>query len=103
MDVLRRVDLADLPIRMGGLDAVAEWADILSVSEQQLLQFARLLLARCGLVVIDEGSSALSVAAETRLYGMLADLAATVVSVGHRPSLLAYHDKCCGFAAVVCG
>lgn len=89
--VLQIVDLKELPKRMGGLDVVADWSDTLSLGEQQRLQFARLLLSECKFAVIDEGTSALSVDAESRLYEAIKSLQITVVSVGHRPSLLNYH------------
>lgn len=93
MRVLDIVDLHELPARMGGLDAVADWSDTLSLGEQQRLQFARLFLSQPSLAVIDEGSSALSIDAEKRMYELIRGLGVTAVSVGHRPSLLAYHDK----------
>lgn len=89
--VLRIVDLCELPTRMGGFDVNADWSDTLSLGEQQRLQFARLLLSESKFAVIDEGTSALSVDAESRLYDAVKDLQITVVSVGHRPSLLNYH------------
>ncbi|WP_445245140.1 ABC transporter ATP-binding protein/permease, partial [Microcoleus sp. OTE_8_concoct_300] len=42
--VLASVNLADLPERLGGFDADLDWAEILSLGEQQRLAFARLLL-----------------------------------------------------------
>lgn len=89
--VLNIVDLPDLPERMGGLDAYADWSDTLSLGEQQRMQFARLFLSDCKVAVIDEGTSALSVDAERQLYDAVAKLGITVISVGHRPSLLGYH------------
>lgn len=93
LQVLDLVDLHELPERMGGFDAVVDWADTLSLGEQQRLQFARLFLSQPSLAIIDEGSSALSIGAERRMYKLIQDLGVTAVSVGHRPSLLSYHDK----------
>lgn len=93
MQVLDVVDLHELPLRMGGFDAVADWSDTLSLGEQQRLQFARLLLSQPSLAIIDEGSSALGLDAERRMYEMIQGMGITVVSVGHRPSLLTFHDK----------
>lgn len=91
--VLDVVDLHELPSRMGGFDAVVDWSDTLSLGEQQRLQFARLLLWQPSLAIIDEGSSALGLEAERRMYEMIQGMGVTVVSVGHRPSLLSFHDK----------
>lgn len=93
MRVLDLVDLHELPARMGGYDAVADWGDTLSLGEQQRLQFARLFLAQPSLAIIDEGSSALSIDAERRMYELIRGMGVTAISVGHRPSLLSYHDK----------
>jgi len=91
--VLETVNLADLPDRVGGFDAVLGWGQILSLGEQQRLAFARLLLTRPRYAALDEATSALDVTNEALLYGLLKQEGATFVSVGHRPSLLAYHDR----------
>lgn len=87
------VELSELPTRMGGLDAVADWGDVLSLGEQQRLQFARLFLSGTSVAIIDEGTSALSVQIEKAMYDLVLGLGASVVSVGHRPTLLGYHDR----------
>ena len=43
--------------------------------------------------ILDEATSALDVNNEARLYRQLQESGMTYVSVGHRPSLLAYHDN----------
>jgi putative ATP-binding cassette transporter len=50
-------------------------------------------LTRPHYAVLDEATSALDVTNEAQLYGQLQGSGTTYVSVGHRPSLLAYHDK----------
>lgn len=96
LDILRMVDLGQLPDRVGGLDALADWADMLSLGEQQRLQFGRLIhrhmMANCDATFIDEGTSALSVSTESRMYDIIRDMGISIVSVGHRPSLLQHHD-----------
>jgi putative ATP-binding cassette transporter len=89
---LATVNLADLPDRVGGFGAVLGWGQILSLGEQQRLAFARLLLTKSRYAVLDEATSALDVANEKLLYGLLQKAGVTFVSVGHRPSLLTYHD-----------
>jgi putative ATP-binding cassette transporter len=89
--VLERVDLADLPERVGGLDAELDWADVLSLGEQQRVAFARLLLLRPRYAVLDEATSALDLPSEDRLYRLVVEGGTTLVSVGHRPSLRRYH------------
>ncbi len=91
--VLERVNLADLPERVGGFDAELDWGQLLSLGEQQRLAFARLILARPGYAILDEATSALDTANEALLYRELQNAGTTYISVGHRPSLLAYHDR----------
>lgn len=50
------------------LDAVADWSVQLSLGEQQRLAFARVLLSKPKLVIMDEASSALDVKNEEMLY-----------------------------------
>ncbi|MCE5265015.1 MAG: ABC transporter ATP-binding protein/permease [Deltaproteobacteria bacterium] len=92
-EVLSRVNLADLPERVGGFDAELDWGHLLSLGEQQRLAFARLLLAKPGYAFLDEATSALDEANEARLYEKMREEGTTYVSVGHRPSLRAYHDR----------
>lgn len=92
-DALRRVNLGDLSEKVGGLDVELSWSDILSLGEQQRLAFARLLLTKPSYAILDEATSALDVHNEKRLYHLLQESDTTIVSVGHRPSLLQYHQK----------
>jgi vitamin B12/bleomycin/antimicrobial peptide transport system ATP-binding/permease protein len=86
------VNLEDLGDRMGGLSAEKDWAAVLSQGEQQRLAFARILLSQPKYVILDEATSALDVTNERRLYELLQSLDMTYISVGHRPSLVDYHQ-----------
>jgi vitamin B12/bleomycin/antimicrobial peptide transport system ATP-binding/permease protein len=90
-DALRAVGLPHLVER---LDEEGNWAQRLSIGEQQRLAFARVLLARPEIVFLDEATSALDEAAEMALYKLLRDASwrPTVVSVGHHGTLRRYHD-----------
>jgi putative ATP-binding cassette transporter len=76
------------------LDETANWAQRLSIGEQQRIGFARVLLARPEIVFLDEATSALDEAGEAALYRMLreAEWRPTIVSVGHHGTLRRYHD-----------
>ena len=89
--ILAQVNLTDLPERVGGFDAQLDWANVLSLGEQQRLAFARLLLTQPAYAILDEATSALDLANEKRLYQQLKAMETTTVSVGHRASLLQYH------------
>jgi len=90
---LEKVNLPDLAERMGGLDTVADWGDVLSLGEQQRLTFARLVIQRPAYAMLDEATSALDLANEAQLYGHLQALGTTFISVGHRDSLRTYHHQ----------
>jgi vitamin B12/bleomycin/antimicrobial peptide transport system ATP-binding/permease protein len=92
-EALAAVDLAGLPERVGGFDVDHVWEALLSSGEQQRLALARLLLARPRYAILDEATSALEPADEDALYRLLRTRGITLVSVGHRSSLAAHHDR----------
>jgi vitamin B12/bleomycin/antimicrobial peptide transport system ATP-binding/permease protein len=89
---LRKVELGHLAER---LDEDATWDQILSGGEKQRLAFARILLHRPDIVVLDEATAALDPASQDRLMMLLArELEhASVVSIGHRPELADFHHR----------
>lgn len=91
--LLEKVNLPDLAARFDGLDAELDWAKVLSVGEQQRVAFARVLLSAPRYAILDEATSALDIANENSLYGQLAASGTTLISVGHRPSILKYHPQ----------
>jgi putative ATP-binding cassette transporter len=90
--VLEEVRLPELVQRYPDLDIKQDWPRLLSLGEQQRLAFARLLLNAPHFVVLDEATSALDVATERHLYELLTDRDMAFVSVGHRPTLAAFHN-----------
>lgn len=89
---LEEVRLPELVSRYPDLGVKEDWPRLLSLGEQQRLAFARLLLNSPRFVVLDEATSALDVATEKRLYELLVARDLAFVSVGHRPTLAAYHN-----------
>jgi len=89
--VLQQVNLADLGERFAGFDTQQDWADVLSLGEQQRLTFARLLLNKPKYAILDEATSALDLDNESRLYEHLQAIGTTFLSVGHRSTLANYH------------
>lgn len=91
---LRAVQLSPLLERINGnLDEAADWAAVLSLGEQQRIAFARVILAKPRLVLMDESTSALDTTNERLLYKALKNAGVTYVSVGHRPTLLNFHER----------
>ena len=90
--VLDRCDLLKFAER---LDQVERWDKLLSGGEQQRVGFARLLIARPDIVIMDEATSALDISSQDRMMRLFdAELrGATLISVGHRQELAAYHSK----------
>ncbi|AVS64921.1 ABC transporter ATP-binding protein/permease [Paracidovorax avenae] len=91
LEVLDAVHLPDLAGRVGGLDAVRDWEKELSIGEQQRLAFARVLVRQPRTVILDEATSALDSANEAALYERVRASGASVISIAHRPAVLAHH------------
>jgi putative ATP-binding cassette transporter len=78
--VLRALDLEPILARAGGLDIEKDWNDIRSLREQQLLAFARLLLAAPRFAFLDRISTALSSQESVQVMKMLSKSAITYVT-----------------------
>lgn len=72
--------------------ALVHWTESLSPGERQLLSFCRLFYHRPQFAVLDEASSSLSEEMQRHVYQRCQALGITLVSVGHRRSLLQYHS-----------
>lgn len=94
-ELLAALGLAGIPQLGGRLSESILWANVLSLGEQQRLAFARIFLQRPAWVFMDEATSALDEPAEAELYqALIRELPATaVVSVGHRSSLIQFHQS----------
>jgi putative ATP-binding cassette transporter len=92
-EALAAVGLGALPERVGGFDVEQPWEALLSSGEQQRLALARVLLAQPRYAILDEATSALEPADEDAVYRLLRARGVTLVSVGHRSSLAAHHDR----------
>jgi vitamin B12/bleomycin/antimicrobial peptide transport system ATP-binding/permease protein len=98
--VLKEVGLDGL---VGDLDTIENWGQRLSLGEQQRLGFARILLTSPNLLFLDEATSGLDEPWEARLYSLLrsGSWRPTVVSVGHRSTLLKFHDDVLDLTAFI--
>lgn len=89
---VKRVGLSEfLPV----LDFQGRLDKSLSLGQQQLVAFARLLLHAPGWVFLDESTSALDEVSQRRAMSIFDHelSGATVVSIGHRPGLEKFHTR----------
>jgi vitamin B12/bleomycin/antimicrobial peptide transport system ATP-binding/permease protein len=71
------------------------WEHTLSAGEKQRLAFARLLIARPSIVVVDEAISALDLATQKELMWLIYKSLrnTTIIGVGDRPELEGFYDR----------
>ncbi len=84
-----------LPQLVSRLEEHAHWNRMLSLGEQQRLGLARALLHAPQFLFLDEATASLDEPSEAALYRLLAEKlpATTVVSIGHRSTLEAFHER----------
>ena len=96
-DVLVRKTVEEVGLGqfLNRLDEQTDWEHVLSGGEKQRLAFARILIQRPTTIVMDEATAALDPVSEQELMGLLLERlpGATVISVGHRPELEAFHTR----------
>ncbi len=91
-DVLHAVGMPQLVDRINDHQ---HWSLQFSPGEQQRIAFARAILQKPAWLFLDEATSALDEAAEEKLYRLLKERLAgtTIISIGHRPALIAFHSR----------
>ena len=91
-EAFRRVGLEHLVDR---IDDEAPWDQTLSGGEKQRLAFARIFLHNPDIIVLDEATAALDPNSQDKLMELLSKQPehTTLVSVGHRPELEAFHSR----------
>ncbi|CAN5481400.1 ABC transporter ATP-binding protein/permease [soil metagenome] len=91
-EMLHKVGLDHLRDR---LDETERWDHILSGGEQQRVAFARTLIHKPDWIFMDEATSALDEAGQENVMTLLIEELpeTSVVSIGHRPGLEAFHTR----------
>jgi vitamin B12/bleomycin/antimicrobial peptide transport system ATP-binding/permease protein len=84
-----------LPRLAPQLEQDAHWNRMLSLGEQQRLGIARALLLKPQYLFLDEATASLDEPSEAALYRLLEQKlpATTIVSIGHRSTLEAFHQR----------
>jgi putative ATP-binding cassette transporter len=77
------------------LDEEGPWDQTLSGGEKQRVAFARLLIHQPDILVMDESTSALDKESQRELLELVESRlpGITILSVGHRPELEAFHER----------
>jgi putative ATP-binding cassette transporter len=84
-----------LPKLASQIEEEAHWNRMLSLGEQQRLGLARALLHAPQYLFLDEATASLDEASEAALYRLIEEKlpATTIVSIGHRSTLEAFHQR----------
>jgi len=84
-----------LPALASRVEEEAHWNRMLSLGEQQRLGIARALIYSPDYLFLDEATASLDEPAEAALYHLLEQRLpnATIVSIGHRATLAAFHRR----------
>ena len=84
-----------LPALVRRIDEEAHWNRMLSLGEQQRLALARAILHAPDYLFLDEATASLDEPSEAALYKLLEQRlsSSTIVSIGHRSTLTAFHRR----------
>ena len=93
--VAEAIRAVGLPALAQRLDEEGHWNRMLSLGEQQRLGIARALLQKPDFLFLDEATASLDEPSEAVLYRLIQERLpnATVVSIGHRSTLAAFHRR----------
>jgi putative ATP-binding cassette transporter len=91
-----------LPALASRIEEEEHWNRMLSLGEQQRLGVARALLYAPDYLFLDEATASLDEPAEAALYQLLEKELpnTTIVSIGHRATLAAFHQRRLAFNRV---
>lgn len=93
--VAELIEVVGLPALVPRIEEEAHWNRMLSLGEQQRLGLARAILHAPDYLFLDEATASLDEPSEAALYKLLRERlgSATIVSIGHRATLTAFHQR----------
>ena len=94
-EVAQAMDEVGLGHLVDRLDEDKSWDQTLSGGEKQRVAFARLFVHKPDIIVMDEATSALDPKSQEQLLKLIQERLpkTTIISVGHRPELEAFHER----------
>ncbi len=100
-EIVEALKACQLDDKTGQLDGEDHWDRRLSPGEQQRLAVARALLQKPDWLFLDEATSALDPELEAKLYRLIRERLpkTTLLSIAHRTSLNAFHERRLRFVA----
>ncbi len=95
VEIKRALKLCHLENLADTIYEIHDWNSMLSLGEQQRLNFARVILARPEWVIMDEPTASMDKHLEGELFRVLySELPyVTLLTIGHAPSLKEYHTR----------
>jgi putative ATP-binding cassette transporter len=93
--ISQTLEAVGLPLLASQLDEHGHWNRTLSLGEQQRLGLVRALLHAPQYLFLDEATASLDEPSEAAMYNLLREQlpATTLVSIGHRSTLDAFHQR----------
>jgi ATP-binding cassette subfamily D (ALD) protein 3 len=92
VNIIEKVFLKYLYERVGGVDAILDWANVLSGGERQRLSVARIYYHRPKFAVLDESTSEVNPETENQLYIEAKKCGVTLITVSQRDTLKQHHE-----------
>jgi putative ATP-binding cassette transporter len=98
LGLLRELDLEHVLAQAGGLDAERDWQALLSLREQQLLAFIRILLAAPQFAFLDRVGMTLGSNQVQKILHMLSECSITYINIGEANDSVDLYDAVLEYA-----
>jgi vitamin B12/bleomycin/antimicrobial peptide transport system ATP-binding/permease protein len=92
-EVIRSIDLDPVVARVGGLEVERRWDNILSLGEQKLVTFARVLLSAPSFLFLERPATGLAPEQLDRILDLLARASISVITVGRTEDAVRFYNS----------